>query len=230
MGRNGPERTQWGLNGTLREPPPTPLTQPHPPAQVHTLLFGQYLTQCPETPTLTAPPTPQSHSQHSQHGNPHLQPYSHMHTVHKNVCTQHRHIQVKHHTHCDTYTIILAHMSWVSLGQVLGPPKGRRPLSASPTSLGWQHRPASVAAVCQLGKFRAPGLQLRRDQKGEEDAHWYLLAHLLRQGIPLLVELKPCNVISVHAARHYSLKKSQSHVLLRLCVEISSLSLDRRER
>lgn len=86
--------------------------------------------------------------------------------------TTQTHIQVKHHTHCDTlYTIILAHIPWVSLGQVLGPPKGRGRPSASPTSLGWQRVAASVAAVCQLGKFRAPGLQLRRNQKGEEGAH-----------------------------------------------------------
>lgn len=175
MGRNGPEKIQWRLKGALREPPPTPLTQTYPPAQVHTLLFGQYLTQCPETPTLTAPPTPQSHSQHSQHGNPHSTPAAlptRVCTVHKNVRTQHRHTYRSNITHTDTlYTVILAHIPWVSLGQVLGPPKGRRPPSASPTSVGWQHGAASIVAMCQLGKFRAPGLWLRRDQKGEEVAH-----------------------------------------------------------
>lgn len=172
MGRNGPERTEWGLNGALREPPPTPLTPTHPPAQVHTLLFGQYLTQCPGTPTLTAPPTPQSHPQHSQHGNPHSTPAAlHVCTVLKNVPTQHRHTYRSNITHTVTHTIILAHIPWVSLGQVLGPPKGRSPPSGSPASLGWQCGAASVAAVCQLGKFRAPGLWLRRDQKGEEGAH-----------------------------------------------------------
>lgn len=146
VGREGPERTRWGLS-TAPHHTHTPSPQTHPPAPVYTLVLGQDLTRCMETPT------PHSHSQpHPQHENP-LSTLAALPTqVHRTY--PEAHTTQTHTTHA--YTLSSSTPSLGLSGSSSGD-TGAEALRQSPQPVCVGKARQLQSLPCVNGKFRAQG-------------------------------------------------------------------------